>query len=195
MPLFNQSHLPVIIFSAYILDLIIGDPKWFPHPVRWIGRYIAFLENKIRQFVKSPLYPPFTKGGIEGILTEKIGGFFLFIIIVGTVFGLSWLFLYFTYHLSPIAYSLFSVFIAYTTLSIKSLHQEASSVIHTLENMSIDEARKKLSMIVGRETQNLSEQEIYRAVVETVSENTSDGIIAPLFYLAIGGPALALAYK
>lgn len=182
MPLFNQSHLPLIIFSAYILDLIIGDPKWLPHPVRWIGIYIAFLENRIRQIARTPL-------------TEKVGGLFLFFIIVGTVFGLSWLFLYFTYHLSPIAYSLFSVFIAYTTLSIKSLRQEASSVIHALENISIDEARKKLSMIVGRDTQNLSEEEIYRAVVETVSENTSDGIIAPLFYLAIGGAPLALAYK
>lgn len=170
------------IFFAYFLDLILGDPKWLPHPVRWIGRYIASLEKKIRQIAKT-------------LITEKVAGAFLFIIVVGTIYAITWSLLYFTYRLSPIAYSLLSVFLAYTTISIKSLHQEASSVIHALENILIDEARKRLSNIVGRDTQNLSEQEICRAVVETVSENTSDGVIAPLFYLAIGGPALALAYK
>ncbi|MBI5683077.1 MAG: cobalamin biosynthesis protein CobD [Deltaproteobacteria bacterium] len=172
----------LLIILAYLLDLAIGDPKWLPHPIRWIGRYITFLENRIRQIVKTPA-------------DEKIGGVFLFIIVVGTVFGSTWLLLYIAFRLSPFAFSLFSVFLAYTTLSIKSLHQEAYSVIHALENISIDEARKRLKNIVGRDTQNLSEEEIYRAVIETVSENTSDGIIAPLLYLAIGGPALALAYK
>lgn len=185
-------HLSLIILFAYLLDLMLGDPTWLPHPVRWIGRYIALLENTVRKFTKTPT-------------AEKIGGVFLFLIVVGTVFGLTWFLLYFTYRLLPIAYSLSSIFIAYTTLSIKSLHQEARSVIHALippfhpllkgGDGGVAEARKRLSHIVGRDTQNLSEEEIYRAVVETVAENTSDGIIAPLFYLAIGGPALALAYK
>ncbi|MBI3399486.1 MAG: cobalamin biosynthesis protein CobD [Deltaproteobacteria bacterium] len=217
MPLFNPlttHHLPLTIFLAYIIDLALGDPKWFPHPVRWIGGYIVFLEDKIRRFMKIPLYPPFSKGEIrysplyqrgDGGILEKIGGIFLFIIVVGTVFGFSWVLLYFTFHLSPFTFYLLSVFLAYTTLSIKSLHQEARSVIHALippfppllkgGDGGVAEARKRLSHIVGRDTQNLSEEEIYRAVVETVAENTSDGIVAPLFYLALGGPALALAYK
>src|SRR3990172_8560044 len=178
---FLHSLFLTIIF-AYTLDLLLGDPRWLPHPVRWIGRYISFLEDKIKRFAKTPL-------------AEKISGIFLFIIVVGSIYGLTGGFLYISHLTSYILYLLLSVFLAYTTLSIKSLHQEAWGVIHVLKNISIDEARKRLSNIVGRDTQNLSEEEIYRAVVETVAENTSDGIIAPLFYLAIGGPALALVYK
>src|SRR3989344_5791224 len=186
-----HSALLIIIF-AYILDLLLGDPKWLPHPVRWIGRYITFLEDKIKRFADTPL-------------SEKIGGIFLFINVVGSEFGLIWFLLLLTTHHSPLTTLILAVFLAYTTLSIKSLHQEAYSVIHALNPSlsplyqrgegGIDAARKRLSNIVGRDTQNLSEEEIYRAVVETVAENTSDGIIAPLFYLAVGGPALALAYK
>src|SRR3989338_1816631 len=186
-----HSALLIIIF-AYILDLLLGDPKWLPHPVRWIGRYITFVEDKIRRFADTPL-------------AEKISGIFLFIIVVGSVYGLIWFLLLLTTYHSPLSTLILAVFLAYTTLSIKSLHQEAYSVIHALNPSlsplyqrgegGIDAARKRLSNIVGRDTQNLSEEEIYRAVVETVAENTSDGIIAPLFYLAVGGPALALVYK
>ena len=195
---FLHSLFLTIIF-AYTLDLLLGDPRWLPHPVRWIGRYISFLEDKIKRFAKTPL-------------AEKISGIFLFIIVVGSIYGLTGGFLYISHLTSYILYLLLSVFLAYTTLSIKSLHQEAYGVIGEIEKASyppnpppqggraregehLDRARKRLSNIVGRDTQNLSEEEIYRAVVETIAENTSDGIIAPLFYLAIGGPALALAYK
>src|SRR3989344_6978119 len=186
-----HSALLIIIF-AYILDLLLGDPKWLPHPVRWIGRYITFLEDKIKRFADTPL-------------SEKIGGIFLFIIVVGSVFGLIWFLLLLSTLHSPLTTLILAVFLAYTTLSIKSLHQEAYSVIHALNPSlsplyqrgegGIDAARKRLSNIVGRDTQNLSEEEIYRAVVETVAENTSDGIIAPLFYLAIGGSAPSLSSK
>src|SRR3990172_3205083 len=196
--------LSFTIFFAYLLDLILGDPKWLPHPVRWIGSYIAFLEGKIRRFATPPA-PPLVKGGEGEGWSEKVGGVFLFLIVVGTVFGLVWFLLYFSF-------LIFSIFLAYTTLSIKSLHQEAYGVVGEIEKVSppplpsplagegwvgghLDRARERLSNIVGRDTQNLSEEEIYRAVVETIAENTSDGIIAPFFYLAIGGPALALAYK
>ncbi|MBI5047703.1 MAG: cobalamin biosynthesis protein CobD [Deltaproteobacteria bacterium] len=202
MPFLNPSApytISVVIIFAYTLDLISGDPRWLPHPVRWIGRYIVFLENMIRKFAGNPL-------------AEKIGGVFLFVIVVGTVYSLAWLLLFLATRYSPLVTLILAVFIAYTTLSIKSLHQEAYGVIWEIEKISpppnpppqggraregghLDEARNRLKNIVGRDTQNLSEDEIYRAVVETVAENTSDGIIAPLFYLAIGGPALALAYK
>lgn len=191
-------YLPLIILLACLLDLALGDPRWLPHPVRWMGRYITFLENKIRQFARTPK-------------AEKVGGIALFLIVVTTVFGLSWFLLQLTTHNSPLIAFILSVFLAYTTLSIKSLHHEAYGVVEALKNAPpplssplegeggvgehLDEARKRLSQIVGRDTHNFSEEEIYRAVTETIAENTSDGIIAPLFYLAIGGPALALAYK
>lgn len=187
----------MIIPLAYLLDLLLGDPRWLPHPVRWIGRYITFLEDRIRLFARTSK-------------VEKVGGVLLFVTVVGTVYSLTWSFLYFVSYLSPITYHLFAVFIAYATLSIRSLHQEATGVIEALKDLPpplpshryfvgvgghLDEARKRLSNIVGRDTYNLSEEEIYRAVTETVAENTSDGIIAPLFYIAIGGPALAITYK
>lgn len=179
----SATHaLPAIVLFAYLLDLILGDPRWLPHPIRWIGRYISFLEDKIRIFADTPL-------------SEKIGGVFLFIIVVGTVFGLAWVLLYFSFLISHFAFLILSVFIAYVSLSIKSLKDEALSVTNAVENISIVEARKRLKNIVGRDVGNLSKDEIYRAVTETVAENTSDGIVAPLFYLALGGPALALAYK
>ncbi len=180
--LITHYSLPITIFFAYLLDLILGDPRWLPHPVRWIGRYISFLEDKIRRFADTPL-------------SEKIGGIFLFIIVIGTTFGFSWFLLLLAARCSPLATLILSVFIAYVSLSIKSLKDEALSVAYAVENISIEEARKRLKNIVGRDTENLSKDEIYRAVAETVAENTSDGIVAPLFYLAIGGPALALAYK
>src|SRR3989338_2989359 len=180
--LITHYSLPITIFFAYLLDLILGDPIWLPHPVRWIGRYISLLEDKIRRFADTSL-------------SEKIGGIFLFIIVIGTVFGATWFLLYLAYQLSAISYQLLAVFIAYVSLSIKSLKDEALSVAYAVENISIEEARKRLKNIVGRDTENLYKGEIYRAVTETVAENTSDGIVAPLFYLALGGPALALAYK
>ena len=180
--LITHYSLPITIFFAYLLDLILGDPIWLPHPVRWIGRYISLLEDKIRRFADTSL-------------SEKIGGIFLFIIVIGTVFGATWFLLYLAYQLSAISYQLSAVFIAYVSLSIKSLKDEALSVAYAVENISIEEAGKRLKNIVGRDTENLSKDEIYRAVTETVAENTSDGIVAPLFYLALGGPALALAYK
>ena len=181
-PIITHYSLPLTIFFAYLLDLILGDPRWLPHPIRWIGRYSSFLEDKIRIFADTPL-------------SEKVGGVFLFIIVVGTVFGATWFILYLAYQLSAISYQLSAVFIAYVSLSIKSLKDEALSVTSAVENISIVEARKRLKNIVGRDTGNLSKDEIYRAVTETVAENTSDGIVAPLFYLALGGPVLALAYK
>ena len=95
--------LSFTIFFAYLLDLILGDPKWLPHPVRWIGSYIAFLEGKIRRFATPPA-PPLVKGGEGEGWSEKVGGVFLFLIVVGTVFGLVWFLLYFSFLISYFFY-------------------------------------------------------------------------------------------
>jgi adenosylcobinamide-phosphate synthase len=172
----------LIIFSAYILDLLFGDPHWLPHPVRIIGQLIQRFELILRNIAKTPR-------------TEKIAGVVLVFFIVSLVFILSHSIILFAYWLnSPLGFAI-SALLAYTTLAARGLADAARSVLKKLDQGDIAGARNELSMIVGRDTQTLDESEIIRAVVETVAENASDGVIAPLLYLAIGGPPLALAYK
>lgn len=171
-----------ILLFAFALDLILGDPRGLPHPVRAIGWTIRRTETVLRRFTKTPL-------------AEKSAGVLLVVLIVSLVFFLSHFLLLSFFRISfSIGFAL-SVLLAYTTLAARDLGNAAKAVLRHLDAGEIEQARTGLSMIVGRDTADLDEQEIARAVVETVAENTSDGVIAPLFYLAIGGPALALAYK
>ena len=171
-----------VILSAYVMDLILGDPRWFPHPVRGIGWMIERTEGILRRFAKTPL-------------TEKTTGVILVILVISLVLIISHVLILSFFRLSVYAGFVLSVLIASTTLAARGLGDAAKSVLRQLNAGDIVQARTELSMIVGRDTANLDEQEIARAVVETVAENASDGVIAPLFYLVIGGPALALAYK
>jgi adenosylcobinamide-phosphate synthase len=171
----------VAMIIAYILDLMIGDPYSFPHPVRFIGNLIRFVENKIRNIAKTPTQ-------------LKIGGFALWFITVGTTFVVTNL-IFSMFVFSKIAYALIASIILYTTLSTKCLADEARKIYKVLKTGDIEKSRKQLSYIVGRDTTNLTEQEIIRATVETVAENTVDGIIAPMMYGFIGGPVLAMSYK
>ncbi|MGL5754421.1 MAG: adenosylcobinamide-phosphate synthase CbiB [Paraclostridium sp.] len=170
-----------VMVIAYILDLIIGDPYSFPHPVRFIGNLIRFVETKIRNIAK-------TKKQL------KIGGFILWIVTVGTTLTVTSLILN-IFMVSKILYMIISSVILYTTLSTKCLADEAKKIYEVLKMGDIEKSRKQLSYIVGRDTTSLNEQEIIRATVETVAENTVDGIIAPMMYGFIGGPVLAMSYK
>jgi adenosylcobinamide-phosphate synthase len=172
----------LVIASAFILDLILGDPAWFPHPVRFIGRMSATAEKGLRTFAKSPR-------------AEKAAGVLLVLIIITPVYFLTRLLISTASSISTPFGFVISAVTAYTTLATRSLGDAARSVLSRLDARDIVTARKELSMIVGRDTADLDEREIARAVVETVAENASDGVVAPLFYLAIGGPALAMAYK
>lgn len=173
---------PVILILAFGLDLAVGDPEWLPHPVRWIGRLIVALEGVIRRFTGTPAQ-------------ERLGGVVLAVAVVVAVYASAFLLLYFAYrHSTPLFY-LLSTYIVWTSISARSLKKEADGVVNALKERGIAAARTRLSRIVGRDTEGLSEEEVMRAVVETVSENTSDGVVAPLFFLAIGGPPLMLAYK
>lgn len=171
-----------IILAAVLLDLILGDPRWLPHPVVYIGKAISYGEKIIRKVVSSP----------RGL---KIAGTFLTIsIVLGTyLFFLGIIWIAFKVHLY-IGIAL-SIFIMSQTLAIKSLYKHALAVATPLLAGDLTAARVELSMIVGRDTADLKEQDIVRGVVETVSENTVDGITAPLFYGFLGGPPLAMAYK
>ncbi|MEK6527862.1 MAG: adenosylcobinamide-phosphate synthase CbiB [Nitrospirota bacterium] len=171
--------MAIEIVLAYILDLILGDPRWFPHPVKGIGLLIKKLEPPLRKVFRN----------------ERIGG----IILVVSVISISW---YFSFIIIKAAFSinrylgfLSSIFIIYSSLAAKDLDVESMEVYRPLERKDIALARKKLSLIVGRDTNNLGYQEVIRATVETIAENIVDGIISPLFYAFIGGAPLALAYK
>lgn len=173
---------PAGLLIGYILDFIIGDPEKLPHPVRWIGRLISALEGLLRK-------PESTQG------RARAAGVVLALLTVSIVYAASLLVLYISYEISPYLCFIISALFVWTGLSIKSLADEAKGVLKALEFGGIEAARTRLSRIVGRDTKDLSEAEVLRATVETVAENTSDGVIAPLFYLAIGGPALMMAYK
>ncbi len=175
----NLIIVPMII--AYILDLIIGDPYSFPHPVRFIGKLIRIVEGYVRKKSKTQKQ-------------LKIGGFILWFITVGVTFIVTELILsIFTF--SKIGYIVVASIVLYTTLATKCLADEAKKIYDVLKTGDIEKSRIQLSYIVGRDTSRLDEQEIVRATVETVAENTVDGIIAPMIYGFIGGPALAMAYK
>jgi adenosylcobinamide-phosphate synthase len=167
---------------AYALDWLIGDPEWAPHPVRWMGWLIQIGENFMRRFVRGPR-------------AEFIGGLSLSLLVVG-VFGLGgWLMLEWLGGWNKTAAFVVALYLAVTTLATRSLLDEARAVRRLLLKSDLYAARRQVARIVGRDTQELDEPEVTRAVIETLAESASDGVVAPMFYLAIGGAPAALAYK
>ncbi|MEK7306152.1 MAG: adenosylcobinamide-phosphate synthase CbiB [Nitrospirota bacterium] len=169
----------LIVLLAFILDLIFGDPQWLPHPVRWIGKVINCLELVLRK-TRLPL---------------KVSGLFLTGIVVSMTFGISYLVISSAYMLSHYLGFIVSALLLYTTLSARSLFKESMKVYQDLRGDHLKAARESLSRIVGRDTDSLDKGGIIRGAVETVAENTVDGVIAPLIYAFLGGPVLALTYK
>ncbi len=173
---------PTLFLLAYALDWLIGDPLWLPHPVRWMGRLIHIGERSLRPFGTAP--------GVE-----FVSGLILTIIVVAT-FGIgSWVLLLSLSSWNQSLAMVVTFYLATSTLATRSLINEASAVKSFLENGDLLSARQQIARIVGRDTQNLDEPQIIRAVTETLAESASDGIVAPMLYLAIGGVPLALAYK
>lgn len=180
--LYGPWECAVIIIVAFILDLIAGDPEWLPHPVRIIGALVDFLDRFIRPFCPTPG-------------AERRGGIFAALIVVVVSFGVTFVGLFILKGISVGLFYLVSVYLAWTTISARGLSLEAGRVMGFLKVSDLTGARRSLARIVGRETGGLTEADVTKAVVETVSENTSDGVIAPLFFLAVGGVPLAIAYK
>ena len=173
---------PASFALAYSLDWLIGDPTWLPHPVRWMGRMIKDGERLLRRFTRRPG-------------SELVAGLVLTAFVVG-VFGTgSWIVLLWLRGVNPALAFIVSVYLAASTLATRSLLDEARAVRSFLVNGDLLSARQQVSRIVGRDTQELDEAEVTRAVIETLAESASDGIVAPMFYLAIGGVPAALAYK
>ncbi len=174
---------PLIVLLAYALDLAIGDPKKIPHPVRWIGRAIIFAEAFLTK-----RFPETKKGRFRA-------GMVLVAIIAGGSYLVCLAALYISYKYVFPVFFILSTYMVWASISVRSLHREAKAILKRLDYGDMADARKSLSGIVGRDTERLDENGVLRATVETVAENTSDGIVAPLFYLIIGGPALMLFYK
>lgn len=186
----------IALFLGVLLDQIVGDPHSLPHPVRGIGRLIAWLEGRLLGARGSKQEDGSRSGGTERTKqTERRRGallWWLVILIVGTVTALILVLAY----QSLVYLGLFveMILVCYI-LAARSLCRESMAVQRRLMNRDVPGARHALSMIVGRDTEPLSEEEIVKAAVETVAENTSDGVIAPLLYTIIGGPVLGLCYK
>lgn len=169
----------IAILIGEALDLILGDPYNFFHPVKVMGNVISFEEKLIRR-------------------TGARGGFMKALGLVAVLFNMSLAFLFgylaiILFKINKYLYLIYTSYMVYVCLAARSLHFEADMVVKELGH-SLERGRKRLSYIVGRDTSELSEEEILKATIETVAENTSDGVIAPLIYIAIYTP-LGLVYK
>lgn len=167
---------------AWLLDCLIGDPRGMPHPVRWIGALITQTQRLVRHFCHSDR-------------ALRIGGALMWLVVVGTTGGLSWGLLALARSLNPWLGWVVEVWMIFTLLAARSLADAAREVERPLRAGDLAGSREKLSWIVGRDTSALQPPQIRRAVVETVAENSVDGVIAPLFFLLLGGAPLAMAYK
>ena len=175
----------MIAFSlGFLLDLLFGDPYWLPHPIRFIGSLIARVEkcflgkNKDRNEKK-----------------ELRQGICMVIIILFSTMTVTTLILCLTYYINCYLGIAVETIMTYQILATKCLKVESMKVYHCLKDKTLPEARKAVSMIVGRDTVCLDERGVVKAAIETVAENTSDGVIAPMLYTALGGPVLGFIYK
>lgn len=175
-----------VCLIGMILDWVFGDPVWLYHPVRIIGKWIAFLEKILRKLA----------GDQEG--NEKkllIAGGILWILVILASVAIPMGILYLAEKFSPCAAFVLECFWCYQLLAARSLGKESKKVYKKLIQDNLPGARLAVSMIVGRDTENLTVEGVTKAAVETVAENTNDGVIAPLIYMLIGGPILGFVYK
>lgn len=172
----------VIVAAAYVLDRLIGDPRWIPHPVIGMGKGITLLEKGIRSRWQSPQ-------------ALKWAGLLLPLCIAGGAYGITWLLIAGLAILHPWLAIGAEIILLATTIASKGLKDAGMAVYQQLVQGNLPAARQELGMIVGRDTNELDEPEITRGAVETVAENIVDAIISPLFYALLGGVPLAMAYR
>jgi adenosylcobinamide-phosphate synthase len=172
-------ELTAMIGIAFVMDLLLGDPKEIPHPVRAMGKVAKSLERIARKKIRN----------------QKWAGLVTVLILVAGTYFLSWGLLKSFLQVNSQIYFVVETILIYTTLATRSLYDESYPVLVALREDGLEKARDHLKNIVGRDTEQLSQKQITRATVETVSENTVDGVVAPLFYACIGGAPLALTYK
>ena len=185
-----MNYHMIAFFMGFLLDLVLGDPYCFPHPIRLIGKLITGSEKILRGM------------GIRGKdkkadhnVKELRQGIGLVLIVMISVTAVTSFLVFMAYWLHPVLGVAVECVMTYQILAVKCLKVESMKVYQCLKNGNLKQARKAVSMIVGRDTEWLDEEGIAKAAIETVAENTSDGVIAPMLYLAIGGPILGFLYK
>ena len=171
------------IVAGFILDLIFGDPHWLPHPICLIGNLIGFLEKNLRRLLA------------PGKTALLLGGALMVVIVLSLSFAVPYVVLMLAEQVNPWLRFTLETIMFYQIFATKCLRDESMKVYTALHNNDLEDARVKLSWIVGRDTKELTAEEVTKGAVETVAENTADGIIAPMFYMFIGGAPLAFLYK
>lgn len=174
---------------GFVLDVLFGDPHFLWHPVQGIGKLIEWMEKLLFSLFHLSSEREKDKG------RKRAAGVILVVAVLLASMGITILLLLAAGKIHPwLKFGLESV-ICYQMLAMKSLRIESMKVYHAVKNKGLEEARHAVAMIVGRDTQNLTEEGVIRAAVETVAENTSDGVIAPMFYMFLLGPAGGVFYK
>ena len=171
------------LMAGFLLDLLIGDPRWLYHPVIFIGKTISFFERNIRRRFPATPHGELAGGVLLVLLTLVVSG------------GIPVVILAVTGRIHPLLQWAAGAFLCYQLLAMKCLKDESMKVYHALKTGPLEDGRHAVSMIVGRDTQALDEKGVVKAAVETVAENFSDGVLAPMFYMLIGGPVLMFLYK
>lgn len=179
----------IAFIAGFVLDLLIGDPHFIPHPVRLIGLLISFLDKRINSDVK------YSSSGKKLNLTKYKRGVLLAFTVIFATFAVSVIILVAAYSINLYAGVIAEAVMTWQILATKCLRVESMRVYDALRTDGVDAGRRAVSMIVGRDTSVLDEAGVTRAAVETIAENTSDGVIAPMLYTAIGGPVLGFVYK
>lgn len=181
----------IIAFAVgFLLDLLLGDPYWLPHPIRLIGNMISAMDKRLRNSVQKDTRSQenndqrLFRRGIQMVIQMLLGTF----LAVGIVLTIS-------YVIHPFLGILVESVMTYQILATKCLKVESMKVYRELKRGDLEAARKAVSMIVGRDTNQLTKEGVAKAAIETVAENTSDGVIAPMLYTALGGPILGFCYK
>ncbi|RNB80138.1 cobalamin biosynthesis protein CobD [Brevibacillus fluminis] len=175
-------HATITLLLAYIVDRIVGDPRFLTHPVVIMGRVISWLEKQIRR-------------GCRSDRSLKWAGLLFPLVLVGGSYMAIWVLIYALSRLSPWLAWAAEIWLISTTIASKGLADAGMDIFHHLKKSDLSSARTALSMVVGRDTDKLDEPQIVRGAVETVAENMVDAIISPLFFAAIGGAPLAMAYR
>jgi adenosylcobinamide-phosphate synthase len=171
-----------LITLAYLLDWVLGDPPWFPHPVRLLGALIDFLEKVVRRIFKSQ----------AGLL---FAGLLMVLIAAGGAAALVYVFAAAAYRLHLVAGLLAELYLYYVMLAGGDLRHHILRVKTALDERDLEKARLATAMLVSRDTVDLNEPGLSRAAIESLFENSADGLIAPLFYAALGGPVGVVFYK
>lgn len=178
-----MKYMMLAIVAGFIIDCIVGDPVRLPHPVVLIGKGISFLEKKLRK-----AFPQTNKGLVAAGGTMAL----IIVLLSGALpFGI----LYLCFRINKWLFFALCCIMSWQIFAARCLQTEAMKVYTCLREKGLEPARRQVGMLVGRDTENLSEQQVVKAAVETVAENTSDGVIAPLFWMMLGGPVFGFMYK